>query len=54
MSEQGYMITIVGEKFVKETLFVEEKPSDNELREIVKENKGIKAFITPTEIFTIN
>lgn len=51
MIKEGFIITIHGRKFEKEILFSETKPTEKELDEMVKENKGIRAFVTTGEIY---
>lgn len=51
--QQGYIVTLLGNSFQKETLFTETKPTPEEVEIMLKDTSSIRAFVTPGEIYTI-
>lgn len=48
--KEGYMVTIIGKQFEKAIIFKREKPTQEEVVSLINDNKGVKAFVTPTEL----
>lgn len=51
---KGYIITIYGNSHEKQTVYTENEPSAEELKKLIIEHKGVKAFVTEGSLFAIN
>lgn len=52
--QQGYIVTLLGNSFQKETLFLETKPTPEEVEKMLKDTSSVRAFVTQGEIYTVD
>lgn len=51
--KEGYLISIYGHNYLKDTLFVTDEPNETMIEELVKDKGAVRAFVTEGTVYTI-
>lgn len=51
--QQGFVVTLLGGSFQKQTIFLKEKPTTEEIEEMLKNVMGVKALVTSGDVFIV-